>query len=104
MKALPISYSLFSGMIGTQSVLFSKALSTLLRTTLDGDSQLRSWFFWMVLVLFLCCAYFWVTSLNKVRYAPMMPGNDLLCWVLSSVVSHCDRYDGINALHRDACV
>ena len=69
MKALPISYSLFSGMIGTQSVLFSKALSTLLRTTLDGDSQLDSWFFWMVLVLFLCCAYFWVTSLNKVSYA-----------------------------------
>ena len=66
MKALPISYSLFSGMIGTQSVLFSKALSTLLRTTIDGDSQLDSWFFWLVLVLFLCCAYFWVTSLNKV--------------------------------------
>ena len=68
MKALPISYSLFSGMIGTQSVLFSKALSTLLRTTIDGDSQLDSWFLWLVLVLFLCCAYFWVTSLNKVRY------------------------------------
>ena len=53
-------------MIGTQSVMFSKALSTLLRTTIDGDSQLDSWFFWLVLVLFLCCAYFWVTSLNKV--------------------------------------
>lgn len=66
MKALPISYSLFSGMIGTQSVLFSKALSSLLRTTIDGHSQLNSWFFWLVLILFLCCAYFWVTSLNKV--------------------------------------
>ena len=69
MKALPISYSLFSGMIGTQSVLFSKALSTLLRTTIDGHSQLGSWFFWLVLLLFLCCAYFWVTSLNKVSHA-----------------------------------
>ena len=66
MKVLPISYALYSGMIGTQSVLFSKALSTLLRTTIDGDSQVDSWLFWLVLILFLCCAYFWVMSLNKV--------------------------------------
>ena len=71
MKALPISYSVFSGMIGTQSVLFSKALSTLMRTTIDGDSQLDSWFFWLVLLLFLCCAYFWVTRLNQVRPSPV---------------------------------
>ncbi len=73
MKALPISYSLFSGMIGTQSVLFSKALSTLMRTTIDGHSQLGTWFFWLVLVLFLCCAYFWVTSLNKVGLTTVAP-------------------------------
>jgi glucan phosphoethanolaminetransferase (alkaline phosphatase superfamily) len=73
MKALPISYSLFSGMIGTQSVLFSKALSTLLRTTIDGHSQLGTWFFWLVLLLFLCCAYFWVTSLNKVGLSIVAP-------------------------------
>lgn len=73
MKALPISYSLFSGMIGTQSVLFSKALSTLMRTTIDGHSQLGTWFFWLVLVLFLCCAYFWVTSLNKVGVTIIAP-------------------------------
>lgn len=65
MKILPISYALYSGMIGTQSVLFSKALSTLLRTTIDGDGQLESWLFWLVLILFICCAYFWVMSLNK---------------------------------------
>lgn len=69
MKVLPISYALYSGMIGTQSVLFSKALSTLLRTTIDGDSQLDSWLFWVVLLLFACCAYFWVMSLNKVQQA-----------------------------------
>ncbi|KAL3149128.1 hypothetical protein ABBQ32_001966 [Trebouxia sp. C0010 RCD-2024] len=89
-KALPISYSLFSGMIGTQSVLFSKALSTLLRTTLDGDSQLDSWFFWIVLLLFLCCAYFWVTSLNKaLRLFPavVIVPTMQISWTLFSVVS-----------------
>lgn len=69
MKVLPISYALYSGMIGTQSVLFSKALSTLLRTTIDGDGQLDSWLFWVVLILFICCAYFWVMSLNKVHHS-----------------------------------
>ena len=84
MKALPISYSLFSGMIGTQSVLFSKALSTLLRTTIDGHSQLGSWFFWLVLLLFLCCAYFWVTSLNKVSQASNVhcPQHIICCCLL----------------------
>ncbi len=101
MKALPITYSLFSGMIGTQSVLFSKALSTLLRTTLDGDSQLDSWFFWIVLLLFLCCAYFWVTSLNKVGHAPenvnfQHPLTRLLiacCPVACAVTIPCNRCD-----------
>lgn len=90
MKSLPISYSLFSGMIGTQSVLFSKALSTLMRTTIDGHSQLGTWFFWLVLVLFLCCAYFWVTSLNQaLRLFPavVIVPTMQISWTLFSVVS-----------------
>ena len=68
-KLLPISFALFSGMLGTQSVLFSKALSTLLRTTFDGDSQLDTWFFYVLLLLFICTAAFWVSRLNKVSLA-----------------------------------
>ena len=56
-------------MLGTQSVLFSKALSTLLRTTFDGDSQLDTWFFYILLLLFICTAAFWVSRLNKVSLA-----------------------------------
>ena len=56
-------------MLGTQSVLFSKALSTLLRTTFDGDSQLDTWFFYVLLLLFICTAAFWVSRLNKVSLA-----------------------------------
>ena len=63
---LPVSYATFSGMIGTQSVLFSKTLSTLLRVTLGGNSQLRSWFTWVILALFLITSTFWVSRLNKV--------------------------------------
>ena len=66
MAVLPVSYALFSGLLGTQSVVFCKSLSSLLRTTLAGDSQLMSAFFWILLALFLATATFWVTRLNKV--------------------------------------
>lgn len=37
--ALPVLYSTFSALVGTQSVLFSKTLAVLLRATFDGDNQ-----------------------------------------------------------------
>ena len=40
---LPICYALFAGVLGTQSVLYGKTMSMLLRTTFSGDSQLVSW-------------------------------------------------------------
>lgn len=64
-RLLPISYAIFSGMIGTQSVLFSKTLSTLLRVTLGGNSQIQSWFTWVIIFLFLITSTFWITRLNK---------------------------------------
>ena len=39
-RLLPVTYALFSGMVGTQSVLFCKTLSTLLRTTIAGPTSL----------------------------------------------------------------
>ena len=41
-RLLPVTYALFSGMVGTQSVLFCKTLSTLLRTTIAGPTSLGS--------------------------------------------------------------
>jgi magnesium transporter len=55
-----------AALLGTQSVLFSKALSLLLRTTIQGNSQLGSWFVWVNLVSFIVAAAFWVTRLNMV--------------------------------------
>lgn len=66
-KSLPVTYALLSGTIGTQSVLFCKTLSTLLRTTLAGDSQLHSVFFWVTFLAFVATAYFWISRLNLVR-------------------------------------
>lgn len=42
-RLLPVAYSVFAALLGAQSVLFSKAISLLLRTTIQGDSQLGSW-------------------------------------------------------------
>lgn len=36
---LPVTYVIFCALIGTQSVLFSKSLSVLLRATFTGDNQ-----------------------------------------------------------------
>lgn len=39
---LPLLYCLFSAILGTQSVLFSKTLAVLLRATASGDNQVRA--------------------------------------------------------------
>ena len=62
----PVTYCIYAGLIGTQSVLFSKCLSTLLRETFNGDNQFSSWFIWVVIPMFLVTAVFWVTRLNQV--------------------------------------
>jgi len=87
---LPIAYSIFSALLGTQSVLFSKSMSVILRKTFSGDNQLRFWYTWVVLPLFIFTAVFWVTRLNKglrmfpaMLIVPMMQ----ICWTLFSIVS-----------------
>lgn len=63
---LPICYALFSGVLGTQSVLYGKALSMLLRTTISGDSQLDFWYTYLSLGLFILFASFWLRRYSKV--------------------------------------
>ena len=89
-RSLPISYAAFSGLLGTQSVLFCKALSTLLRTTLHGKSQLGSWFFWVSLLALALTAVFWVSRLNKgLRLFPatVIVPTMQISWTLFSIVS-----------------
>lgn len=62
---LPILYALFSAVVGTQSVLYGKSMSLLFRTTFSGDSQLGSYYTWIVLIVFLLTATFWLIRFNK---------------------------------------
>lgn len=89
-RVLPFSYAMLSAIIGSQSVLFSKCLSTLLRKTISGESQAGSWFTWLCLFMFLCTATFWVVQLNKglqmfdvLVIVPLMQ----ICWTLFAIVS-----------------
>lgn len=87
----PLAYAVYSSSLGTQSVLMAKTLSTMLRLLLSGDFSLfTSWFFYVVIVSFVCTASFWTTRLNMslklfpaMIIIPMMQIN----WTLFSIVS-----------------
>ena len=64
---LPVAYASYSGLIGSFSVFFGKTLATLLSTTIQGDSQVDSWYPWFFLFLFGLSSLFWVTRLNEVN-------------------------------------
>ncbi|GLC43081.1 hypothetical protein PLESTB_000865100 [Pleodorina starrii] len=101
---LPVAYSVFSALIGTQSVLFSKSMSVILRLTFTGDNQLGNWYTWLVLPLFLVTAVFWITRLNKgLRMFPAMIIVPVMqiSWTLFSIVSgmlYFQEYLGFNVL------
>lgn len=61
---LPYTYAVVSGAVGSHSVLFAKSMSILLRLTMEGDSQLDGWFTYLVFVLFVGTASFWMARLN----------------------------------------
>jgi len=64
-RLMPITYALFSGSLGTQSIVFSKSISLLLRRSLNGDNMLIFWQTYVFLFAFVFFAVFWVTRLNK---------------------------------------
>lgn len=63
--ALPFSYAVVSGAVGSCSVLFAKSLSNLLRLAMYNGYELHSWFTYSMLLLFLSTAGFWMTRLNE---------------------------------------
>ena len=66
----PVTYSIVSATVGTQSVLQSKCIAELLRTEVESsdpaaESVLRSGFFAVVCLLFLVGLAFWLYRLNN---------------------------------------
>eukprot|EP00798_Chlamydomonas_sp_ICE-L_P023906 gene23906-9474_t len=99
-QVMPIVYSIYSGLIGTQSVVFSKSLSMLLRLSINGDNQMASWFPYVMLFCFVLTAFFFMSRLNQglgmfpamliglgmfpaMLIVPMMQ----ICWTLFSIIS-----------------
>ncbi|GAB5032284.1 magnesium transporter nipa3-like [Nannochloropsis oceanica] len=61
---LPVTYAMTSAMIGTFSVLQAKCLSELLRRTINGDNQLKFFYTWFVLLVWLFLTVFWLHRMN----------------------------------------
>ena len=60
----PVTYSLVSALIGTQSVLQSKCFAELVKSTVNGENQFKYFFTYFVIVNFVCGLSFWLYRMN----------------------------------------
>jgi hypothetical protein len=60
----PVTYSLVSALVGTQSVLQSKCFAELVKATINGDNQFNQVFVYFVIVNFVCGLSFWLYRMN----------------------------------------
>lgn len=60
----PVTYSLVSALVGTQSVLQSKCFAELVKATINGDNQFNQFFVYFVILNFVCGLSFWLYRMN----------------------------------------
>lgn len=60
----PVTYSLVSALVGTQSVLQSKCFAELVKATVNGDNQFNQGFIYFVIINFVCGLSFWLYRMN----------------------------------------
>jgi hypothetical protein len=60
----PVTYSLVSALVGTQSVLQSKCFAELVKATINGDNQFNQLFVYFVILNFVCGLSFWLSRMN----------------------------------------
>ena len=61
---LPIIYSVWSSLVGTQSVVHAKVLAELLAVHGDEENIFQSWFTWVTIVAWLWTTVVWLKRLN----------------------------------------
>lgn len=88
-KGVPLCFAIASATIGTQSVIFGKSLSILLRAAWGGYGDLTNWLTAALLVCLFCTSVFWMVMLNKalrvfnaVVIVPLMQ----ICWIFFSIL------------------
>ena len=61
----PCAFSISSGLVGTQSVLFAKCLSMMLLLSMDDHcNQFDKWFLWVAFICWLLSGQFWLRRVN----------------------------------------
>lgn len=101
-----ILYALVSGIIGTQSVIFAKALSNIVILSFRGDSQLKNPFSYFVLICWLGSMVFWLRRMNNALL--IFPGNRIIpvlqvVWILFGVISGGIYYQEFTGLSASQC-
>jgi len=61
---VPLLYTMSSALVGTQSAVYAKCLSCIVVLSTTGKSQVKSWFTWVVLILWSFFMVFWLTRMN----------------------------------------
>jgi len=61
---IPLLYTMSSALVGTQSAVYAKCLSCMVVLSTTGKSQVKSWFTWVVLILWSFFMVFWLTRMN----------------------------------------
>merc|ERR1712232_411734 len=87
---LPITYTLYSAIVGTQQCVQAKCLAELVEALLLGANIFTHWFTYAVLVAWIFMAAFWVRRLNNALsmydpqfFIPLM----MSCFIVIAVLS-----------------
>lgn len=89
-KAVPITFALVSGIIGTQGVVLAKSCSDLIRSTFQGENQFVHPFTYVLLAIWVYVITFWLRRMNEalrrfdgVFIIPLLQVN----WIVFSIIS-----------------
>jgi len=61
---IPLLYTMSSALVGTQSAVYAKCLSSMVVLSTTGKSQVANWFTWVVLILWSFFMVFWLIRMN----------------------------------------